>query len=55
MLFCSHGTGGIASSVKDISAALPNSMIEGNVIGVYRGDIPKSRDTIKNWLKEIGF
>ena len=55
VLFCSHGTGGIASSVKDISAALPNSMIEGNVIGVYRGDIPKSRDTIKNWLKEIGF
>ena len=55
VLFCSHGTGGIASSVKDISAALPNSTVERNVIGVYRDDIPKSRDTVKKWLKEIGF
>lgn len=55
VLFCSHGTGGLASSVKDISAALPNSTVESNVIGVYRDDVPKSRDTVKSWLKEIGF
>lgn len=55
MLFCSHGTGGIASSVKDISAALPNSTIERNVIGVYRDDVSKARDIVKKWLKEIGF
>ncbi|MCD8380948.1 MAG: hypothetical protein LUC95_11690 [Lachnospiraceae bacterium] len=55
MLFCSHGTGGLASSVKDISAVLPDSQIESNVLGVYRDDIPQSQETIQNWLKEIGY
>lgn len=55
MLFCSHGTGGLASSVKDITAAIPDSTIESNVIGVSRGDISKSHDAAKSWLKEIGF
>lgn len=55
VLFCSHGTGGLASSVKDIFAALPDSTIESSVIGVYRDDIPKSHDTVKQWLNEIGF
>lgn len=55
VLFCSHGTGGLASSVKDITAALPDSTVESNVIGVYRDDIPKSRDTVKKWLNEIGY
>lgn len=54
VLFCSHGTGGLASSVKDISAALLDSTVESNVIGVYRDDVSRSRDTVKNWLKEIG-
>lgn len=55
VLFCSHGTGGLASSVKDISAVLPGSQIESNVLGVYRDDIPQSQETIQNWLEEIGY
>ncbi len=55
VLFCSHGTGGLASSVKDISAVLPDSQIESNVLGVYRDDIPQSQETILNWLEEIGY
>ncbi len=55
ILFCSHGTGGLASSVKDISSALPNSEIEDSVIGVYRDDVSDARDTVKSRLKEIGF
>ncbi len=55
ILFCSHGTGGLASSVKDITAVLPNGTVESNVIGVYRDDVSKSRDTVKSWLNEIGF
>lgn len=55
VLFCSHGTGGLASSVKDITAAIPDSTIESNVIGVSRDDISKSHDAVKSWLKEIGF
>ena len=55
VLFCSHGTGGLASSVKDISAVLPDSEIETNVLGVYRDDIPTCQEIISNWLEEIGY
>lgn len=55
VLFCSHGTGGLASSVNDIFDALPDSTIESNVIGVYRDDVSESRDTVKKWLNEIGY
>lgn len=55
VLFCSHGTGGLASSVKDISAVLPDNQIESNVLGVYRDDISQSQETIQNWLEEIGY
>lgn len=55
MLFCSHGTGGLASSVKDISAVLPDSQVESNALGVYRDDIAESQEKIYDWLKEIGY
>lgn len=55
VLFCSHGTGGLASSVKDISAALPGSEVESKVLGVYRNDISESQEKINDWLREIGY
>ncbi len=55
VLFCSHGTGGLASSVEDIFAVLPDSQIESNVLGVHRDDIPQPQETIQNWLEEIGY
>lgn len=53
VLFCSHGTGGLASSVKDISAALRNSRVDSNVLSIYREDILESQEKIIDWLKEI--
>lgn len=55
VLFCSHGTGGVASGVKDITAALPNSDIETNVLGIYRDEADSSRDRVLKWLAEIGY
>ena len=55
VLFCSHGTGGLASSVQDLSAVLQGSEVEGNVIGVYRDEVSSSQDTIKEWLRESGY
>lgn len=55
VLFCSHGTGGLASSVKDISAVLSDSQLEKNVLGINRDDIPQSQEIIQNWLNEIGY
>lgn len=56
VLFCSHGTGGLARSVRDIKNALPNNInLEENVIGIYRDDISDGKRRIHNWLKEIGY
>lgn len=55
-LFCSHGTGGLASSVKDITAALPNSTtVSDNVFHVYQDDTPSSQKNVSDWLKELGY
>lgn len=54
-LFCSHGTGGLASSVKDITAALPESDISDNVFHVYQDDTPSAQNDVLDWLKELGY
>lgn len=53
--FCAHGTGGIASSVKDITAALPDSAKVLEPIGVYRSDINSAQPVINEWLDNLGF
>lgn len=56
ILFYSHGTGGLARSVRDIREALPKDVkLETDVIGIYRDDIPEGQERIKNWLNEIGY
>lgn len=52
-LFCSHGTGGLASSVKDISTALPDADISDNVFDVYEEDAASAKDEIVEWLESI--
>lgn len=55
-LFCSHGTGGLASSVRDIKAALPNNAtISDNVFHVYQDDTSSAQNNVLNWLKELGY
>lgn len=56
VLFCSHGTGGVARSVRDIRGALPETArVERNVLGIYRDDIPTGEERVKNWLSTIGY
>lgn len=56
VLFCSHGTGGLARSVRDLTGALPRSaFVEKNVIGIYRNDIPGGQSRVQSWLKSIGY
>ena len=56
VLFCSHGTGGLADSVNVIKDALPTNVnLEENVIGVYRNDIKDAQPVIREWLEEIGY
>jgi flavodoxin len=55
ILFCTHGTGGLARSVQDITAALPNSTVARNVLGVYRNDVSSAQARVKRWLAEPGY
>ena len=54
-LFCSHGTGGLASSVEDIRAAIPNGSISEHVFDVYEEDAASSKQDIEIWLEELGY
>ncbi len=53
--FVAHGTGGIASSVRDLKRYLPPSATVLEPIGVYRNDINTSKEEIKAWLENLGF
>lgn len=53
--FCAHGTGGLAGSVTDITAALPDPTEVLEPIGVYRPDIDSAQSVINEWLEGLGF
>lgn len=53
--FCAHGTGGLAGSVDDLRAALPESARVGKPIGVYRPDVDSAEPRIAEWLAEAGW
>lgn len=53
--FCAHGTGGLAESVDDLRAALPDSATVGRPIGVYRPDVDGAQPRIDTWLADQGF
>ncbi|NBH15471.1 hypothetical protein D3Z36_15115 [Lachnospiraceae bacterium] len=53
-LFCSHGTGGLARSVQDISEVLPESVkVSENVFDVYEDDTASAKEGLLNWLGEL--
>lgn len=55
-LFCSHGTGGLASSVEQIDEGLPDSTaLSENVFDVYEEDAASSQQDILAWLEELGY
>lgn len=52
ILFCAHGTGGLARSVSDIKRALPDDCkVEDDAIGVYRGDVSSSEGRVRAWAR----
>lgn len=53
--FCTHGTGGLASTIDDLTKALPDSASVLEPIGVYRLDVDEAQPEIQKWLGELGF
>lgn len=53
--FSAHGTGGLASSIRDITRALPDDVTILDAIGIYRPNINTAQEPINEWLEGLGF
>lgn len=53
-LFCSHGTGGLANSVEQITDAAPDALISDNIFDCYEEEASSSEEAIKAWADGIG-
>lgn len=54
-LFCSHGTGGLAKSVEQITEAAPEAMISDQIFDCYEEEAAHSQADIQNWTAKLGF
>ena len=48
--FCTHGTGGLSSTIRDLTAALPEDVAILDPINVYRPDVDSSRPAVQEWI-----
>lgn len=51
--FCAHGTGGLAASLRDIKAALPEDCTVLKEFDVYRADVRSSQPALLEWLRGL--
>ena len=54
-LFCSHGTGGLAGSVDQITEATPDAGISDNIFDCYEEEASSSEEAIKAWVDGLGY
>ena len=54
-LFCSHGTGGLANSVEQITGAAPEAVISDNIFDCYEEEASSSGEDIQAWVESLGF
>lgn len=52
--FVTHGTGGLSSTVNDVTAALSDSATVLEPVGVYRPEVDESRQKIQEWINRLG-
>ena len=51
--FCTHGTGGLAGTIQELTAALPENVTVLDAIGVYRPDVDSSQLAVQEWIAEL--
>ena len=54
-LFCSHGTGGLANSVEQITEASPEAIISDNIFDCYEEEAASSEEAIRSWVNGLGY
>lgn len=53
--FVTHGTGGMADTIRDMTASLPDSTVVLESIGISRSEVEGAQETVNGWLDELGF
>lgn len=53
--FCTHGTGGLSRTIRDLKNILPENCEVLEAIGVYRPEVKNSKNKVLDWLKELGY
>ena len=51
--FVTHGTGGLSSTIQDLTAALPEDVTILEPIGVYRPDVDDSQPAVQEWIENL--
>lgn len=53
--FCTHGTGGLSRTIRDLKNILPENCEVLEPIGVYRPEVKNSKSKVLDWLRNLGY
>lgn len=53
--FCTHGTGGLAATIRDLRKALPDSTQVLEPIGVYRPEVKQAQPDVQAWVEKLEY
>lgn len=53
--FCTHGTGGLSRTIRDLKNLLPENCEVLEPIGVYRPEVKNSKSKVLDWLRNLGY
>lgn len=53
--FCTHGTGGLSRTIRDLKNLLPENCEVLEPIGVYRPEVKNSKSRVLDWLRNLGY
>ena len=53
--FCTHGTGGLSRTIRDLKNLLPENCEVLEAIGVYRPEVKNSKNKVLDWLRKLGY
>ena len=53
--FCTHGTGGLSRTIRDLKKLLPENCEVLEPIGVYRPEVKNSKSKVLDWLRNLGY
>lgn len=53
--FCTHGTGGLSRTIRDLKNILPENCEVLEAIGVYRPEVKNSKSKVLDWLRNLGY